>query len=186
MFGTLAYVPDVTEGDVERLRSGDPEAFGRIYRSLSPAVIGYLTARGSHDPEGLAQEVFLTVFRRCRDLHGGVTGLRTFVFSVAHARLVDEWRAAARQPESVEHDATTDPRHSPSAEDSVASRASHASTMALLARLPEAQRVALSLRVVAGLSLEESAQVMGRSVGSIKQLQRRGLLALRALLEEVS
>jgi len=41
----------------------------------------------------------------------------------------------------------------------------------------------LSLRVVADLDLEQTAAVMERSVGSVKQLQRRALLALRALLE---
>jgi RNA polymerase sigma-70 factor (ECF subfamily) len=42
----------------------------------------------------------------------------------------------------------------------------------------------VALRTVAGLSLEETADVLGRSVGAIKQLQRRGLLGLRALAEE--
>jgi RNA polymerase sigma-70 factor (ECF subfamily) len=49
----------------------------------------------------------------------------------------------------------------------------------LLAGLNEDQRTVVALRVVGQLSLEETADVTGKSVGAVKQLQRRGLLALR-------
>jgi len=53
----------------------------------------------------------------------------------------------------------------------------------LLEELGEEQRAVIMLRVLADLSLEETAGVLGRSVGSVKQLQRRGLLRLRQILE---
>lgn len=49
----------------------------------------------------------------------------------------------------------------------------------LLSILPPDQQAVLALRIVAELSLEETAQVIGRSVGAVKQLQRRALLALK-------
>lgn len=49
----------------------------------------------------------------------------------------------------------------------------------LLEELGEEQRAVIMLRVLAGLSLEETANVLGKSVGSVKQLQRRGLLRLK-------
>jgi RNA polymerase sigma-70 factor (ECF subfamily) len=52
----------------------------------------------------------------------------------------------------------------------------------LLDRLRPEYREVLALRVVADLSVEQAAQAMGRSVGAVKQLQRRALLALRAQL----
>ena len=52
-------------------------------------------------------------------------------------------------------------------------------TVALLAALKTEHREVLLLRIVADLPLEEVATVMGKSVGSVKQLQRRALLALR-------
>jgi RNA polymerase sigma factor (sigma-70 family) len=54
---------------------------------------------------------------------------------------------------------------------------------ALLDELGDDQRAVVMLRVVADLSLEQTAEVLGRSVGAVKQLQRRGLLRLRALME---
>lgn len=174
----------LTDHDADGVRSADPAAFGRVYRELAPAVEGYLRARGSADPEGLAQEVFLTIFRRSGELTGGLSGLRTFAFSIAHARLVDELRSRSRRPDQVEYEPDTDPRLAPSAEGEAVTRLGHEATVALLARLPKAQRDVVSLRVVAGLSLEETAEVIGRSTGSVKQLQRRGLLTLRAFVED--
>jgi len=53
-------------------------------------------------------------------------------------------------------------------------------TVALLAALKTEHREVLLLRIVADLPLEQVAKVMGKSVGSVKQLQRRALLALRS------
>ena len=49
--------------------------------------------------------------------------------------------------------------------------------------LTEDQRDVLSLRVIGNLTLEETAEVMGKQVGAVKALQRRGLIALREHLE---
>jgi RNA polymerase sigma-70 factor (ECF subfamily) len=169
---------------VEGLRAGDPAAFRAVYEALAPAVLGYVRTRGSRDPEALTQEVFLTVFRRAGQLDGGEAGLRTFVFSVAHARVVDEFRQRARRPDTREYTIDEDPRVEPSAEESVQQVLDADRVMTLLDLLPDAQRDVISLRVVAGLSLEETAESIGRSVGAVKQLQRRGLLALRDLTEK--
>jgi DNA-directed RNA polymerase specialized sigma24 family protein len=48
--------------------------------------------------------------------------------------------------------------------------------------LPD-QRECVLLRIVAGLSIEETAAALGKSAGSVKQLQRRGLLAMKKALE---
>lgn len=169
---------------VEGLRAGDAAAFRAVYEALAPAVLGYVRTRGSRDPEALTQEVFLTVFRRAGQLDGGEAGLRTFVFSVAHARVVDEFRQRARRPDTREYTIDEDPRVEPSAEESVQQVLDADRVMTLLDLLPDAQRDVISLRVVAGLSLEETAESIGRSVGAVKQLQRRGLLALRDLTEK--
>ena len=165
------------------LRAGDPHAFTTVYEALAPSVLGYLRAHGAPDPEALTQEVFLTVFRRARELHGGEAGLRTFAFSVAHARRVDDLRQRSRRTDDAPYDVDVDPRTTPAAEDEVMEREGAGRVQALLATLPPAQREVVSLRVVAGLSLEETAAAIDRSVGAVKQLQRRGLLALREAAE---
>ena len=52
----------------------------------------------------------------------------------------------------------------------------------LMQHLGEDQRAVVSLRVVGDLTLEETAQVLGKTVPSVKQLQRRGLERLRELM----
>ena len=66
--------------------------FSQVYRTYASQVLGYLTARGVEDPEAAMQEVFLSVLPRLGTVQGGTAGLRTFIFSVAHARLVDDHR----------------------------------------------------------------------------------------------
>jgi RNA polymerase sigma-70 factor, ECF subfamily len=165
-------------------QGGDGAAFAVIWRALAPAVRGYLTARGATDPDGMTSDVFLSVLPRLSELRGGVGGLRTFTFSVAHARLVDDNRRRARHPAAVEFDSHAHDGVSDSAEDEAMTRFGTSSVLTLLDRLPADHREVLALRVVADLSVEQTAEVMGRSAGSVKQLQRRALLALRAQLTE--
>ena len=67
----------------------------------------------------------------------------------------------------------------PSAEDDALRALGNARVEAILALLPADQREVLYLRVIADLSIEHVAQVIGRSQGAVKQLQRRALIALR-------
>lgn len=157
------------------------DRFSAAYRELSPRVLGYLRSHGVDDPEAATNDVFLDLHRRFASIEGGDDGVRTLTFSIAHARLVDFHRAQARRPRHIRFDADDDPRCSASAEDVAIDLVGGGAT-ALLGSLGDDQRQVISLRVIAGLSLEETAQVMDRSVGSIKQLQRRGLESLRSLL----
>jgi len=162
-------------------RGTSTDRFTAAYRELSPRVLGYLRSHGVDDPEAATNDVFLALHRRFDSIEGGDDGVRTLTFSIAHARLVDFHRAQARNPRHVSFDPDEDPRHAPSAEETAIDIAGRGA-MSLLSRLGDDQRQAISLRVIAGLSLEETAQVMDRSIGSIKQLQRRGLESLRSLL----
>jgi RNA polymerase sigma-70 factor (ECF subfamily) len=66
-----------------------------------------------------------------------------------------------------------------SAEDEALDRLGGDEVQALLGALTSDQRDVLLLRIVADLSLEETATVVGKRVGAVKALQRRGLEALR-------
>jgi RNA polymerase sigma-70 factor (ECF subfamily) len=162
-------------------RAGDPDAVGTVYAVLSPKVHGYLRARGVEDPEGLTSEVFVQVITKLGGLRGGAADLRTFVFSVAHARAVDDIRRRARRPVSSPYEPELDGREVSSAE--VAALAGGRHVREVLEQLSEEQRAVITLRVLGDLTLEQTADVVGKSVGAVKQLQRRGLLELRALVE---
>ena len=158
---------------------GQPWALRLLYDELAPQVHGYFRARGAAEPDELTNDLFLTVIKTLPTLTGGVSGLRTFVFSVAHARLVDALRRQARRPAGVEYQPVCDTRQTASAEDEAELRASADRAGRLLATLPEDQRTVLALRIVGDLTLDEVAAAIGRSQGAVKQLQRRALLALK-------
>ncbi len=167
----------LTEQMVSAARANSPTALRAVYESLAPAVHGYLRSKGCEDPEALTQDVFLTVFSKISTVSGGPSGLRTFAFSVAHARMVDEHRRRERQPATAPYDPELDNRFTDSAEETVLQ--SRLGADELLEGLTGAQREVLLLRVVADLSLEDTAVIMGKTVNTVKQLQRRALLALK-------
>ena len=127
------------------------------------------------------QEVFLAVLPRLGTTHGGSAGLRTLIFSVAHARMVDDHRRQSRTPARLPFEPELDQREDSSAEAEALERISPQEVLALLDGLPGEQREVLSLRLVAGLTVEQAAQTMGKSPGAVKQLQRRALRKLREL-----
>ena len=156
-------------------------AFSLVYRTYASQVLGYLTARGVEDPEAAMQEVFLSVLPRLDTVHGGEAGLKTFIFSVAHARMVDDHRRQSRTPVKLSFEPELDQREDTSAEKEALRRISPREVLGLLDGLPQDQREVLSLRLVGGLSIEQTAEAMDKSAGAVKQLQRRALLKLREL-----
>jgi RNA polymerase sigma-70 factor (ECF subfamily) len=171
------------QDDVVRLAaSGDPDAFRSVYDDLAPRVLGYLRARGAEDPEGLTSEVFLAAYPRLAGLSGGAAGLRTLVFSIAHARVVDDARRRARRPVDLSYEPEHDDRRIDSAEEQAVTSLEAERALALMSELNEDQRAVVTLRIIGDLTLEQTAEVTGKTVASVKQLQRRGLVRLRSLM----
>ena len=146
-------------------------------------MLGYLRSKGVEDADAVTSDVFLALFGRLPTLRGGAIGLRTLTFSIAHARMVDEHRARRRRPPGVDWSVDTDPRQVPSAEHQAELNESTRRVMRMLDQLPADQREVLVLRIVADLTVEQIAGIMGRSSGAVKQLQRRGMVTLRAIVE---
>jgi len=169
------------KGDPMTSGQSDEGVFCAAYREFSPAVLSYLRSRGVEDPEATTQEVFLALHPQLGDVRGGLQGIKSLVFSIAHARYVDEHRRRSKAPPSSSYDPAADPRRDPSAEDQVLAAEATANVKELLAPLQQDQQEVLALRIVADLSLETTAEIMGKSPGAIKQLQRRALCRLRKL-----
>jgi RNA polymerase sigma-70 factor (ECF subfamily) len=174
----LELYDDVVRAAVD----GNADAFRQVYDVLAPRVLGYLRSRGVEDPEGTVSEVFLAVHPRLPELTGGSAGLRTLVFSVAHARAVDDARRRARRPASFSYEPEYDDRVTGSAEQAAVDSLEAERAMKLMHQLNDDQRTVVTLRILGDLSLEQTAEVTGKTVASVKQLQRRGLLRLRSLM----
>jgi RNA polymerase sigma-70 factor (ECF subfamily) len=160
-------------------QAGATWACTTIWVEYAPAVAAFLSARGSREPDDLTSEVFLTVFDRLPSFTGGEPDFRSFVFSIAYRRLVDELRMRSRRGEALEWSAEADPRRTASAEEAALDRLGEASALNLLTALPEDQRNVMVLRIVADLTVEQVAAVLGKRPGAVKALQRRALESMR-------
>ena len=164
-------------------RANAPWAFERLYTELAPSVAGYLRLHGAVEPAELTNEVMLGVFRGLGSFEGDAAGFRSWVFTIAHRRLVDERRRNSARPQTTQlSDSHT---HALGGDVEQEAFASLADTQVerLLEHLTAEQREVVLLRVVADLSVEQVAHVLGKRVGAVKMLQRRGLSTLRQMLE---
>lgn len=160
-------------------RAGQAWALTVLWTELSPAVAAYARGQGALEPDDLTSDVFLAAFTRLPEFSGDAAAFRSFVFTIAHHRVVDERRRRARRPDGVPFDADDDRRSETSAEDVGLERIATDRTVELLGGLSHDQREVLLLRLVADLTVPQIAQLTGRRPGAVKALQRRGLDALR-------
>ncbi|HEX3393133.1 MAG TPA: RNA polymerase sigma factor [Acidimicrobiales bacterium] len=172
------------DGVLSAARCGAPWAMERLYRELAPAVAGYLRVQGSPDADDLTSDVFVKVFGGITGFAGSEERFRSWVFTIAHHRLVDERRQRARRPvaDDAEVSELADARGG-DAEAEALRRLSLQRVQRLCDRLAPDQRDVLLLRMVADMTLEQTADALGKSVGAVKALQHRGVSALRRLLE---
>lgn len=168
---------------LEAAKRGEEWAWESLFGRYAGPVTGYLTARGAPDPEDTAAETLLQVARGIEGFEGDEGSFRSWLFVIAHRRMIDARRAVGRRPKArtlradEDHPATDDPERQ-----AIDSMMTTEMTEALEA-LTDTQREVLLLRIVADLSLDDVAKILGKRVGAIKALQRRGLSSLRAHLE---
>jgi RNA polymerase sigma factor (sigma-70 family) len=167
-------------------QAGAAWAFEVLYRDLSPSVTGYLRMHGAAEPDDLASETFLGVFTGLTGFRGDEDALRAWVFTIAHRRLVDDWRRRSRRPQVADDPGDLAELPGGDVEDDALAQVGTETVRRLCATLADDQRSVLLLRILGDLTVEQVAEAMGRSVGSVKALQRRGLRALRVLVENSS
>jgi RNA polymerase sigma-70 factor (ECF subfamily) len=172
---------DLTRVVAEAVQGSVP-AFEQIYRELSPAVASYLRWNGVQDVESLTNEVMAQVHRNLGRFSGDAAAFRSWVFTIAHHRMVDERRAVSRRPVTADAE-ISEASAVGDAELDALDALSDSSLAALLDRLSPDQRDVLLLRIVADLSLEDVAEALGKRRGAVKSLQHRALATLRRHLE---
>ena len=177
--------PDRFSGLIAAAREGDEAAWTEIWGELSPAVLGYLRGSNAPDPEDVLGETFLQVARDIAEFEGSWDSFRSWAFTVAHHRLIDARRRSARRPMDLVAEAP-EPSGPPSddAADEAMAEIGREQVLELLGALSADQRDVLLLRILGDLSLEQVAEALGKRTGAVKQLQRRGLIAVRKALTQ--
>jgi RNA polymerase sigma-70 factor, ECF subfamily len=164
---------------LESARQGSEAAWQELFNGLAPVVLGYLRANGSPDPEDVLGEVFLQVARDLPRFEGEEKGFRSWVFTIAHHRLIDARRHAARRPVELAAEPPEPGDRADDAADEALARIGVEEVQRVLSAISEEQRAVLLLRVIGDLSIEDVAKAVGKRPGAVKALQRRGLAAVK-------
>lgn len=171
------------EATLSAAKDGAEWAWAALYRDLAGAVTGYLASRGARDAEDLASETFLQVARNVHGFDGDEAAFRSWVFVIAHRRLIDWRRSQSRRPVTLPISARDGEQSGGDVEAEAIDRVVTAELQDALEKLTETQRDVLALRIIGHLTLEETADVVGKRVGAVKAAQRRGLVALKEHLD---
>jgi RNA polymerase sigma-70 factor (ECF subfamily) len=161
----------------------EPWALTALFREHHPPLLRFLRALERDAADDLAGEVWVAVAQRVHAFRGDERAFRAWVFRIARNRLADHRRQGIRRrtdpapPERFEQHAARDDPAGLVAERLAAQEA----VDRLITALPADQAEIVLLRVVAGLSADEVAELTGRSAGAVRVIQHRALrrLALR-------
>lgn len=166
-----------------KAQAGDDAAYRDALRAIASRVRGYLRRRLDSTPdevEDLVQDVLLALHLQ-RGTWNPATPVEAWVLAIARYKLVDLWRRRGRQ--EALHDPIDDVAESalvaPQA-DATAGR----DLARLLESLPAAQREAIVLTKVEGLSVSEACARTGASESALKVQVHRGLKRLAALVRQ--
>lgn len=176
--------------DPELVRSamaGNRAAIAGVLRALRPMVFRYCLGRlgtwqdGSSDAEDCAQDVLLAVVGALPGYRYAADGFLAFVFGIAAHKVSDFHRRRARDRTSPVAEPPADrwTGGDPTGEE-VERAAGLDWSAGLLDTLPARQREILVLRIILGLSAEETAAAVGlSSAGAVRVAQHRALTTLR-------
>jgi len=175
----------VAARDSNQYSVGDVAGYERLFSRYAPRVKAYMIRRGlsAAAAEELTQEVMLTVWSKAERFDAERAPLRTWVFTIARNRCIDQLRRVRRprpDPEDPCWVDTVSPPEGP--EHVVAGRRREDRIHEALTTLSEEHRCTLRQLYFEGLSTSEAADAQGVPIGTIKSRARRALQALRKVL----
>ena len=166
-------------------QGGAEWAWQRLYASVAGSVRGYLAAQGAQDADDLTGEVLLHLVRGIDRFVGDEAAFRSWVFLVAHHRVIDERRANRRRGDVLRRLQLRSSAES--LDGDVLERFWPEEWAERLDALSDDQCTVLLLRVVAGLSADEVGAIVDKAPGAVRVMQHRAVVRLREMcVEEVT
>lgn len=173
-----ATAPPAESALLERVVGGDRAALVEIHERYHGAIYRFVSLQVD-DPD-VAADLTSDVFVRFLDAIGGdrppQTTLRGWLFGVAKNVVRGHYRTAYRRPVVALDEALVG--DGGDLDDSVTDDEDRAALAEAMRTLTEEQQQVLALRYGAGMPILDTAATMGKTVGSIKQLQARAVAAL--------
>jgi RNA polymerase sigma-70 factor (ECF subfamily) len=163
-------------------RVGRAGALEAIYRELHPHVLAYLRVHARDAAEDLAADTFVSLAAALPKFSGDWDGMRGLVFTIARRRAQDHIRRSTRRRTDATDVAEIPLPSSRDASGGAFDRLGEEEARRLVAGLPPDQAQVILLRVLGDLSVERTAEILGKRPGAVRALQLR---ALRRLAREL-
>lgn len=170
---------------INQVKSGDTDAFGMLYDQYAEVIFRYVYSHLENrlDAEDMTEEIFLRAWRALPKYDERGLPFSAFLFRIARNTLVDYYRQhkVVQSIDDMELQS-----HEAGPEEVVDTQIENLDLRKKIAELREDYRNVIIFRFLSGLSPEETAQLMQRSVGAIRVLQHRALSALKDKMERGS
>ncbi|HEX8865853.1 MAG TPA: sigma-70 family RNA polymerase sigma factor [Lentzea sp.] len=185
--GTIAMESsDLLASFVNEAVAGDRRAVERLLASVRPLVSRYCRARVGRNErayasaDDVAQEVCLAVLTALPTYRDQGRPFLAFVYGIAAHKVADAHRVSARNRSEPVAEVPDGPSLTVDPEENALLGSLSKRLGQLLESLPDKQREILLLRVVVGLTAEETAEAVGSTPGAVRVAQHRALAKLRS------
>lgn len=171
---------------VELARQGDADAFGLLYDHYQGSVYRFLfyRTRSRTLAEDLTSETFFRALRSMNGFRWQGKDFGAWLMTIARNLATDHFKAGRTRLELTTEDMSLHDDATDGPESAVLAGITNEILMRALTELPAEQRDCLVMRFLQGMSIAETAAVLGRSDGAVKQLQLRGVRNLAKLMPE--
>ncbi len=179
-------VPSDAAADIAQIvaeaQAGSAEAFGLLYDRYVETVYRYLYYRvgNAATAEDLVSETFLRALRRIDTFSWQGRDMAAWFVTIARNLLADERKSSRYRLEVPTDDLTNATRGqvTESPEEQVLQSMSNEALLKAVRSLRPDQQECLALRFLQGMSVSETAEIMGRNEGAVKALQYRAVRTL--------
>lgn len=163
-------------------RGSDGQRLTMLYSAHADAVrrfvAGYVT--DSQHREDIVQETFVRAWKNIDRIDVERGNPRSFLFSIAHNALVDQWRARSRRPEVLTDDDAT-----VATEDGVDASLERILLAESMRRLSTEHREVIKALYFDDMTIAAAADRLGVAVGTIKSRSYHAVRALRLVFDEM-
>lgn len=169
---------------VERARAGNDSALNALVERHHAAAyrVAVSMLRDDDSAQDAVQDAFIKAFRALGGFRGDAS-FRTWILTIVANEARGALRKAGRRRESALDDAAPVATDEPGPDEQAVVAEEAARARRMLERLPEKQRLSVSLRIDEGLSFREIGEVIGSSEGAARVNYFHGIRRLRELME---
>jgi RNA polymerase sigma-70 factor (ECF subfamily) len=176
--------PVAGDGESEQAQDGNADAFGELYRIYNDTVFRYIYYRVSTRAlaEDLTSETFVRALRRITTFSWQGRDFGAWLVTIARNLVADNFKSSRHRMEVSTGEMLDSNEVEASPEETVLEHLSNETLLDAVHRLNDQQRECVTLRFLQGLSVAETAEIMGKNEGAIKTLQYRAVRTLARLL----